>query len=108
MADGIAKLAPWIARVSADPRLLLPHQDQLIDRTGGRDFHFSRFGPGDLRHAPPQINLESGAVSQLGINFDVPARLLHEAIDLTQSEPGTARQSFCGEERIEGTFGNFR
>src|SRR5437762_12301717 len=68
----------------------------MDDRDGRLD------GDGDGRaRARRKVHLDGGAVAFLAVDLDVPGRLLDEAIDHAEPEPGALAGALRGEERIE-------
>src|SRR5262245_40572651 len=60
------------------------------------------------RKGPWQIDRDGCPPAQFGGNADAAARLLGYAIDLTETEPGSASNPLCGEERFERFLQYFR
>ncbi len=49
-----------------------------------------------------QVDFDRGPLAHLGIDSDVPAGLLDEAVDLAEAEACTLADLLCSEERVEG------
>jgi hypothetical protein len=55
-----------------------------------------------------QVDAESGALAHFGFGIDIAARLLDDAIDHRQPEPGALADILGGEERLENLFHHLR
>src|SRR4051812_15830203 len=56
---------------------------------------------GGAADQPRQVKLHRGAPARLAVDLDVAARLLDEAVDLREAEPGALADPLGREERLE-------
>ncbi len=59
-----------------------------------------------LPDIPREVDFYRRAFRTLRIDFDMSTGLLHEPIDLTESQPRPLSDAFCREKRIKGFLGN--
>ena len=95
----VAEALELCADISAHQFIILDHQDGLVTALdlgalGPREFFRRGIG---LR----QIEAEGRAVALFAVDLDVSARLLDEAVDHAQAEPGALADFLGREERLE-------
>ena len=85
------RIAELVQRVGGQPahqRIVLDHQDDFAAIAGAHRFERRALDLLGVADEARQINLDRGAGAGLAIDLDVAARLLDEAVDLAQAEPG--------------------